>query len=219
MEGKLDRGRCALLLAAAVAFASPARAEAPAEGFVPLFAGKDLAGGETTGPWKPQPDGSLVIDPAPEQQGWKRFKDYLWTKRTYKDFFLDVEYRYPPGGNSGILFRVRDRDDPVKTGIEAQILDSSEKTDPMTHHDHGGILFAKGASKNMSKAPGEWNRMIITCRGNRIEVELNGEKIIDIMQDETPIADRPLEGYIGLQDHGHPHRLEFRNIRIKELPN
>jgi hypothetical protein len=219
MHRRITRARFVPLLVAAVAVGIPALAEAPADGFVPLFAGADLAGGTTTGHWKPQPDGSLVIDPAPEQQGWKRFKDYLWTNRTYKDFVLDVEYRYPPGGNSGILFRVRDRDDPVKTGIEAQILDCSEKTGPMTHHDHGGILFAQGAAKNMSKTPGEWNRMIVSCRGNKIEVELNGEKIIDIMQDKTPIADRPLEGYIGLQDHGHPHRLEFRNIRIKELQN
>jgi hypothetical protein len=48
-------------------------------------------------------------------------------------------------------------------------------------------------------------------------VELNGEKIIEIQLDQTPMKNRPLEGYIGLQDHGQPHNLHFRNIKIKEL--
>jgi hypothetical protein len=48
-------------------------------------------------------------------------------------------------------------------------------------------------------------------------VELNGEKIVDIQLDKTPMKDRPLEGYIGLQDHGEPNNLYFRNIKIKEL--
>ena len=69
----------------------------------------------------------------------------------------------------------------------------------------------------MSKKPGEWNRMIITCRGHHLHVNLNGEDIIDIQLDESAMKDRPLEGHIGLQDHGQPHNLRFRNIRIKEL--
>jgi hypothetical protein len=48
-------------------------------------------------------------------------------------------------------------------------------------------------------------------------VKLNGVKIVDIELDETPMKDRPLEGYIGLQDHGEPNNLYFRNIKIKEL--
>ncbi|MFT5121378.1 MAG: hypothetical protein ACI97B_000001, partial [Verrucomicrobiales bacterium] len=41
-----------------------------------------------------------------------------------------------------------------------------------------------------------------------------GEKIQDIQLDQTPVKDRPMEGWIGLQDHGLP--LWFRNIKIKE---
>jgi hypothetical protein len=33
------------------------------------------------------------------------------------------------------------------------------------------------------------------------------------------MSDRPLQGYIGLQDHGQPNDLKFRNIRILELEN
>ena len=59
--------------------------------------------------------------------------------------------------------------------------------------------------------------MIVKCVGSHLEVELNGEPIIDIMLNEGEMKDRPLEGYIGLQDHGEPNNLKFRNIRIKEL--
>ena len=60
--------------------------------------------------------------------------------------------------------------------------------------------------------------MIITCNGNHLQVELNGESIINLQLDETDLRDRPAAGYIGLQEHGQPHTLRFRNIRIKELP-
>jgi len=183
-----------------------------------LYNGHDLSGWDTTGNWIPQDDGSLLIHPRPGEKGWQRYDAYLWSDKPYKDFVLDLEYAYPAGGNSGVYFRVRDVDNPVETGIEAQILDSSGKTEgEMTHHDHGGIIRTIGATKNVSNAPNEWNRMILTCKGNHLQVNLNDEDIIDIQLDETPVKDRPEEGYIGLQDHGEPNNLKFRNIRIQEL--
>jgi hypothetical protein len=185
--------------------------------WVTLYNGKDLTGWKTTGNWLPQPDGVLMIQPRPGEKGWQRYDAYLWSEKKYKDFVLDLEYSYPPGGNSGVFFRVGDLKEPVRTGIEAQVLDSSGRQGPLGEHDHGGIIGTVGASKNMSKKPGEWNRMIVTCKGSHLQVALNGEKIIDVKLDETPMRDRPLQGYIGLQDHGEPNTLRFRNIRIKEL--
>jgi hypothetical protein len=176
-----------------------------------------LTGWQTTGNWLPQKDGSLLIQPRPGEKGWQRYGAYLWSKKKYKDFVLHVEYKYPPGGNSGVFFRVGDLKNPVQSGIEAQILDSTKKKGKVGPHDHGGIIRTVGASKNMSKNPGEWNRMIVTCKSHHLMVELNGEKIVDIQLDKTPMKDRPLEGYIGLQDHGEPNNLYFRNIKIKEL--
>jgi hypothetical protein len=202
--------------AAKVAAAAPA---AKADGFIDLYNGKDLTGWETTGNWLPQPDGSLLLQQRPGETGYSRFDAYLWTKEKYKDFVLELEYTYPPGGNSGLYFRVPDRKNPVATGIEIQILDCSKKPadQPLSPHDHGGVLYHQAASMNMSKAPGEWNRMILTAQGPRVQVELNGEKIIDTKIDEGKLRNRPPEGYIGLQDHGEPHSLRFRNIRIKPL--
>jgi hypothetical protein len=186
------------------------------KGWVTLYNGKDLSGWQTTGNWLPQKDGSLLIKPRSGERGWQRYSAYLWSKKKYKDFVLHVEYKYPPKGNSGIHFRVGDLKNPVNTGIEAQVLDSYGKK-KMGHHDHGGIIRTVGASKNMSKKAGEWNTMILTCKGHHLKVQLNGEQIVDIHLDKTPMKDRPLEGHIGLQDHGEPNNLHFRNIKIKEL--
>ena len=186
--------------------------------FTSMYNGKDLAGWKTTGNWIPQTDGSLLIQPREGEQGWERYDDYLWSEKKYRDFVLDVEYSYPAGGNSGVYFRVGDRNDPVKQGIEAQILDSSKKDGPLGSHDHGGIVSTDAAaSKNMSRPPHEWNRMVVTCIGSNLQVELNGEPIIDTRLDEGPMKDRPLEGYIGFQDHGQPNNIKFRSIRIREV--
>lgn len=185
--------------------------------FATLYNGKDLTGWSTTGNWLPQEDGSLLIQPRDGERGWQRYGAYLWSEKKYGDFVLDVEYAYPPGGNSGVFFRVGDLSNPVATGIEAQVLDSSEKEDALGPHDHGGIISAAAPAKNMSRPPNEWNRMVVTCIGSHLQVELNGEQIIDTELDEGPLQDRPLEGYIGLQDHGEPNNIRFRNIRIREL--
>lgn len=185
--------------------------------FKTLYNGKDLTGWKTTGNWIPQDDGSLLIQPRDGEKGWERYDAYLWSEKKYKDFVLDVEYAYPPGGNSGVYFRVGDRSDPVAQGIEAQILDSSEKEEPLGPHDHGGIIGTAAPSKNMSRPPNEWNRMVVTCIGSHLQVELNGEQIIDTQLDKGAMKDRPLEGYIGFQDHGQPNNIKFRDIRIREI--
>ena len=113
--------------------------------------------------------------------------------------------------------RVGDRGDPVKQGIEIQILDSSEKKGEVGPHDHGGVIGTVGPSKNMSRPPNQWNRMIVTCVGSHLQVELNGEPIVDTQLDQGPMKDRPLEGYLGFQDHGEPNDIKFRNLRVLEI--
>lgn len=186
-------------------------------GWRSLYNGKDLKGWKTTGNWIPEEDGVLAIHPRPGEEGWQRYGAYLWTEAVFDDFILDVEYAYPPGGNSGLFFRVGDPADPVHTGIEAQILDSSKKKGAMGPHDHGGIIGTIGASSNQSRPPGEWNRMIIIARGGHLQVELNGREIVTLKLKGSALEDRPLSGAIGLQDHGQPNHLQFRKLWIKEL--
>ncbi|MEZ6091104.1 MAG: DUF1080 domain-containing protein [Pirellulaceae bacterium] len=186
--------------------------------FKSLYNGKDLSGWKTTGNWIPQDDGSLLIQPRDGEKGWTRYDAYLFSEKKYKDFVADFEYAYPPGGNSGFYFRVGDLNDPVGKGIEAQILDSSKKEGALTSHDHGGIVgTSAAATKNMSQPPGQWNRMVVTCVGSMCRVELNGEQVVDVDLSQTPMKNRPMEGYIGFQDHGQPNDIKFRNIRIRDL--
>jgi hypothetical protein len=67
-------------------------------------------------------------------------------------------------------------------------------------------------SVRADKGPGEWNRFIITLRGDRVEVTLNGTQIIQ----GARVKDIPAEGPITLQNH--KDAVEFRNVFIKELP-
>ena len=206
-----------VLLAVALPVVFLAQAVAEPAGYVLLYNGKDLSGWQTTGNWLPQENGVLLIRPRPGEEGWQRYSDYLWTQKKYKDFMLDLQYSYPADGNSGVFFRVGDIQDPVNTGIEVQILDSSEHEGEMTHHDHGGVIRTVGASENRSLPPGLWNRMIITCQGQHLQVQLNGKKIVDLQLETSAMKDRPAAGFIGLQDHGEPNNIRFRNIRIKPL--
>ena len=189
-----------------------------AEGFVTIFDGSDLKSIETEGNWKIQDDGSLKLEPREGESGWKRYHHYIWLKETYGDFVFDFEYKHPKGGNSGFYFRITDRDEPTVSGFEVQILDSLGKPDSeMGHHDNGGVIKTQGASKNMSKAPGEWNRMTVTMKGDHLSVVLNGEKVQDFNLAEKKPKDKDLaaEGLISIQDHGEPFWV--RNLRVKRL--
>ncbi len=184
------------------------------EGFVELFNGKDLSGWRTTGNWVVEADNVITLQPRPGESGWKRFKDYLASERSYGDFILDLEFKFEKAGNSGVFMRVGDFTDPVNSGFELQILDTHAKK-VVGHHDCGGIIATQGPSKNMVKPAGEWNRYTITLQGNSLKVVLNGEPIIDLDLSKTGLKDRPAKGQIGFQDEAK--RIWYRNVRIKEL--
>ncbi len=182
----------------------------------PLFNGKDLSGFQTKGNWVVEEDGILAIKPREGEEGWKRFDAYLWTEKKMADFVVELEYKHPEGGNSGVFFRVANPADPVVQGMEVQILDSyGKEKEKMTHHDCGGVIRTAAPTKNMAKPAGEWNHMKVTAKGDHLQVELNGEQIIDINLAETASKDKPKTGYFGLQDHGQV--MWFRNIHYKEL--
>ena len=61
------------------------------------------------------------------------------------------------------------------------------------------------------RKPGEWNRFIITMKGDRLSVNLNGQTVIENAR--LPGVDK--SGPIALQHHGDA--IEFGNIWIKEL--
>ena len=180
----------------------------------PMFNGKDLTGWKTTGNWKVEKDNTVALHPRPGERGWQRYDAYLTTDRKYKDFILDLEFKFKKGGNSGVFLRVADPKSQVNSGFEVQILDTHGKK-KFGAHDCGGVIGTAGPSKNMVKPAGHWNNYTITCIGPQLTVVLNGEQIIDLDLSKSRLKDRPPAGYIGFQDEGK--FIWYRNVRIKEL--
>jgi len=214
----MDRWITGVVLVAALACALPAVA---GEGeWQVLFDGKSLDA------WTCKPDGWAIDDEG--ALAWKKGCGYIWSKEKFGNFVLDLEFKVSKGCNSGIFFRTDPRN-AVQGGIECQVLDSHGK--PPGKHSCGAIYDALAPSKEASKPAGEWNRIVITCNDNQIEIALNGEKIIDMDLDKwtegnknadgsknkfsKPLKDFAREGHIGLQDHGNA--VWYRNVKVKVL--
>jgi len=144
-----------------------------------LFNGKDLTGWNTTGNWIVEEGNIVALHPRPGEQGWTRYDAYLTTARKYKDFILDLEFKFEKDGNSGVFLRVGDPKSQVDSGMEVQILDTYGKKN-VGAHDCGGVIGTAAPSKNMVKPAGEWNRYVITADENMLTVELNGKKVNEL---------------------------------------
>jgi hypothetical protein len=100
-------------------------------------------------------------------------------------------------------------------GFEVQILDDAGK--PAAIGSSGAFYSVLAPRVNAARPAGEWNQLEIDCRGPRIHVTLNGQRVQDVDQTKIPnIEPRPLSGYLSLQNHGGSVR--FRNVRLKEKP-
>src|SRR5829696_7868439 len=116
-----------------------------------LLEGGDLSRNwTTTGNWKLEADGVVSLRPRPGETGWTRFGAYLWSRRQYRDFEAEFDYKLDKGGNSGFYFHVGDRNSPVEKGIEVQLYDSGGKKagEKLTDHDSGGIIPGIPPTKN-----------------------------------------------------------------------
>ena len=213
-----------LACAAGISLTVPATAADPAKdggGWRALFNGKDLSGWQSASGGKPGAgwvveDGALVR---------KAGAGDVWTKERFGDFVLELEFKTT--GNSGVFIRTDNPKDNVQTGIEIQVDNPSEKPGK---HSCGAVYDCLAPSKNAAKK-GEWNRMVITAKDNKLAVAINGEQVIDMDLNRwsepgknpdgsknkfrKALKDFKREGHIGLQDHGAT--VMYRNIKIKPL--
>lgn len=210
-------GRLTVLLV----FATTCAAEEP--DFVPLFDGKTLDGWTLVGK---RGRGYLVEEGllvCPADGGGN-----LFTEKEHANFVVRFEFRMEPGGNSGVGIRAPLKGDVAYTGMEIQILDEEHPRykgwlKPTQYH--GSIYGVIPARPGFLKKAGEWNEEEITADGRRIRVVLNGVIIVDadldIVKEPEILKRHPglarKSGHIGFL--GHKTRVEFRNIRIKELPD
>jgi hypothetical protein len=181
-------------------------------GFVPMFNGKDSSGWETTGNWHFEPDGVVALKPTYRRLRLiPEYKTFLWSKESYDDFVLDLEFKVAEKGNSGVFVR----SSSWRSYIQTQISDSHAKKEPLDNSDCGAVVGVAAPSKNMSKPAGEWNRMIITCRQDRMQVELNEEEVINLDLTESQKTRTARSGRIAFENMNSP--VAFRNVKIKEL--
>lgn len=151
----------------------------------------------------------------------------LLTEREYDDFILRFEFKLRPGSNNGLAIRAPLADGSLAyDGMELQILDdTAEKYARLRPAQyHGSLYDVVPAKRGALKPVGEWNQQEVEARGRRIRVTLNGQVTLDAdinaVTDPKVIQKHPglfrEKGHIGFL--GHNDYLEFRNIRIKELP-
>jgi hypothetical protein len=222
----------ACLMLAAVLCATDCLASAadnaPPEGFVALFNGRNLDG------WK-----GLVADPvkrakmskdelaAAQAKADQRMHDHwkvadgalvfdgkgdsLCTAKDYGDFELLVDWKILKDGDSGIYLR---------GSPQVQIWDPAL---PVAAGVGSGGLFnnQKNPSKPTSTADkpvGEWNTFRIRMVGDKASVWLNDKLVVDnVVLENYWDRSQPIypTGQIELQNHGNT--LYFKNVFVKQL--
>jgi hypothetical protein len=208
-----------LLLAAVV------RAESPKK-TVALFNGKDLAGWEyvttpaadiktvcTVGS-----DGVLAV--AGKPVGW------IATTASYENYQLHVEWRWPANAaknsNGGVLLHIASGPMngtawPVCFQMQLKLtragdmlpMNAAKFAEKLSTAPGAATPILNRSGDNAEKPLGEWNTCDIVCRGDTIEVKING-----VAQNRVT-ACSPAAGRIGFQLEGMP--FELRNVRLAPL--
>ena len=164
------------------------------------------------------------------------------TRKIYTNFELVVQWRHlRSAGNSGVFVWVPPESleglapGRLPHGIEVQILDhgyterherrTGRKADWFTTN---GDVFPVGQSKltpfpplspngkrsfpskRLSKGVGQWNHYYIRAINGEVRLWVNGEEV------SGGTGGTPPTGYLCLESEGSP--VEFRNLRIRELP-
>jgi hypothetical protein len=141
---------------------------------------------------------------------------YMRTKKTYSDYKLHVEWRYPgEASNSGVFIHGQKPDTIWLKCVECQLKagsagdfvcmngsDMNERTDKSNR-------MVKKLAPSSEKPNGEWNIMEVTCNANSIEVFVNG-----VFQNKGTNLNIT-QGSICLQSEGKD--VEFRNVFLTRL--
>jgi hypothetical protein len=184
----------------------------------PVFA-PDLSNAEfKTGAW-------VWVDGILTSRGEKG--DDIWTKASYGDFVLNLDFRCHENTHGGVFLRCSDTEKWLQNAIEVRILqgDDSDK------HATGAIFDCLAPTRQKDIAPGTWHHFTIAARGSHIKVVLDGEQIVDMNLDkwkephmnpdgtknpfDKACKDLARSGRIGLE---YPTgTIEFKNIVVDPL--
>ena len=145
-------------------------------------------------------------------------KGYLYSKQSYQNFTLRLDYRFPRPdnlqdeakfkGNTGFLVYITGEHKLWPICLEVQ----GKHTQMAAIKENGGAEPVKTADDDVArqqarKPVGQWNSLEIVSKDGALTVHLNG----------TPISksdpDFISEGPLGIQAEDHP--FEVRRIRLK----
>jgi hypothetical protein len=205
-----------------------------AEGFVPMFNGKDLTGWVNVN-CAPSTffvkDGEIITTGKPT--------GYLRTAKQYENFIAEFDWMHIPPkpgevGNSGFFVWA----DPIPAvgtgytrGIEVQVLVNltyKNKKGEITATSQGDLFSIWGAtcvpdrphpdgwarclpSENHCKGENEWNHYRVEANEGVLKLAVNGHFVSGVSKCS------PRKGYLALESEGSECR--FRNLKIKELPS
>src|SRR5260370_12714557 len=213
--------RWVVIALATVSLMAAARAEESRE----LFNGKDLDGWVVEErPYKDKSGKGMpnwaVRDGVLTCEG-KTFGFLRYEKQEFADFALHVECRLSPKSNTGIGIRTVPYDPkkdeetrPSYHSYEIQVQDDEGK--PPSKSSTGSLYRYVAPKANPIKRAPVCNTVDIECIGPRIRVTMNGQEIMNVDQGTIEeIKNKPLKGYVCLQSHGK--KVEFRNVRIREI--
>jgi hypothetical protein len=187
-------------------------------GLQSIFNGKDLTG------WKEIPGHKSKF--SVNDKGELNIKDGngdIQTEGQWADFVLQIEV-FSNGDhlNSGVFFRCLPGE--FWSGYEAQIRNQWQGDDRSKAVDYGtGGIYNRQPARKVVSSDREWFTMTVAAHGPHLATWVNGYQATDFT-DKRP-ADKSArkgtkvdKGPLSLQGHDPTTDLNFRNIRIIELP-
>lgn len=132
----------------------------------------------------------------------------LWTEKSYKDFTVELEFRFSGDVDSGIF--LRHENEQIQIGT-SRSLKRDMTASPYIGTKRGYPQEAAGV-KELLKI-GEWNKMKIVAKGKTYTVTLNDKQVIEYVSDTAKES-----GPLGLQVHpGVKMKVEFRGVTVNPL--
>ena len=177
-------------------------------------------------------DGMLYLDPKAKGPKGEGGGDII-SEEEFENFHLMLEWKLDSAGNSGVIIQAQE--DPKYryawvTGPEIQIIDNDRHADAKNKKHRAGDLYdLVAAVPETVRAIGQWNLMEIKSKDGRLDIFLNGTKVVSTTQWDDNWSELVSEskfksmadfgkfrkGKISLQDHGNG--VYFRNIKIQRL--
>lgn len=192
-----------------------------------LFGGKDLAGFRDV----PGSKGSFEArDGVIHAEGGPGF---LETEKTFSDFMLHVEANIHDEkaiadgrpANSGVFFRAMQGTEKAQSnGYEMQIQHDYKDGDRSKPLDFGsGGIYRRQPARYVPANNNEWFTETLIAQGNKFATFVNGYQVLNWTDErepnENPRKGQRLEpGHLSLQGHDPTTNLDFRSLRVHELP-